>query len=184
MRPTGSRPGFTVMRSRIEQTARRRMGAAVLPGRDGDGPEPGEDAAQRWTREFFDRLREQLVPRMATVTERPEGWLRYLGSSTMSLWAIGSEHHLALAHEHGETPQQIVEHARRWLACLRTRTAPGLASPHWGHPVYGARLDPLSGELEVVWAVPGEWCEAVLSGTLPEREWDAPKYWSEATVGA
>jgi len=164
------------MRMMIEQTARRRMGAAAIPG--GEGPGPGEDAERRFGREFFEALRDRLVPRMAAVTETPEGWLRYLGSPALSLWALGSEQHLVLAHEHADTPEQIVERARRWLACLRTRTAPGLASPHWGHPVYGARLDPLSGELDVVWAVPGEWCEAVLAGRLPEREWDAPRSWA------
>ena len=179
MRPTGSRPGLTVMRSMIERTARRRMGA-VAPTRRAQAPGPGADAARRWGREFFEALREQLVPRMAPVAETPEGWLRYLGSATMSLWAFGSEHHLALAHEHGDSPELIVERARRWLACLRTRTAPGLASPYWGHPVYGARLDPCSGELDVVWAVPGEWCEALLSGRLPERQWDAPRSWRSA----
>lgn len=180
MRPTGTRPGLSVMRLMIEQTARRRMGAAVPPGRGVAGPSVGADAARRWGREFFETLRGVLVPRMAPVVETPEGWLRYLGSPALSLWAFGSDLHLALAHEYTDTPEQIVERARRWLGCLRTRTAPGLASPHWGHPVYGARLDPLSGELDVVWAVPGDWCEAVLAGRFPEREWDAPRSWSRA----
>jgi len=168
------------MRMMIEQAARRRMGAVITAWRDGPGTEAVEEAARRWGREFFESLRSSLVPRMAPVVETSEGWLRYLGSSAMSLWAFGSEQHLVVAREHGDTPEQIVERARRWLTCLRTHTAPGLASPHWGHPLYGARLEPLSGELDVVWAVPGEWCEAVLAGKLPEREWDAPRSWRPA----
>ena len=77
---------------------------------------------------------------------------------------------------------EIRERARRWLSCLTTRTAPGLASPHWGHPVYGARLDPLSGELDVVWAEPGDWCDAVLAERLPTCEWEAPRTWAVAPV--
>jgi hypothetical protein len=116
------------------------------------------------------------------VTDTPEGQLRYYGSRAMSVWAFVSEHATALAYEHAESPEQIRERARRWLACLTTRTAPGLASPHWGHPLYGARLDPLNGELDVVWAFPGEWCDAVWSSELPAREWDAPRDWSPAAA--
>lgn len=147
------------------------------------GEEPTAETA-RWGREFFDAVRGALVPRMAPVAETPEGELRYLGSRAMRLWGFVSGQVVALAHEYGETPEQIGQRSRRWLGCLATRTAPGRPSPYWGHPLYGARLDPLSGRLEVVWAQPGDWCEAVLAGDLPEREWDAPRSWVVETVGA
>ena len=183
MRLTGHRRGNPALRFIIEQTARRRMWSAQSRESGGEGVEPSAAALRRWSREFFERVRDALVPRMATVTETTEGQLRYLGSRALTLWALVSPHALAIAHEQDDTPEQIHERTRRWLACLTTRTAPGLAGPYWGHPVYGARLDPLSGELDVVWAVPGEWCEAVLAGTLPEREWDAPRRWAEVTAG-
>ena len=137
-----------------------------------------EDAVLRWSRPFYERLQAALLPRMAHVTDTAEGHIRYLGSHTLSLWAFVSEHTTALAYEHGDTPEQIRERARRWSACLASRTAPGLASPHWGHPVYGARVDPLSGELDVVWAVPGDWCDAVLRDAVPSCEWEAPPSWT------
>jgi hypothetical protein len=94
------------------------------------------------------------------------------------VWAFVAPLATVLALDHADSEREIRERARRWLGCLTTRTAPGLASPHWGHPVYGARLDPASGELDVVWAVPGEWCEAVLADRIPEREWDLPAHWA------
>lgn len=177
MRLTGYRRGNSTVRLMIEQTARRRMYASLSPERE------GADAARsggvvRWSREFFEQLHTSLLPRMAHVTDTPEGQLRYFGSQALSVWAFVSEHATALAYEHADTPVQIRERARRWLGCLTTRTAPGLASPHWGNPIYGARLDPLSGELDVVWAVPGEWSDRVLAGSMPQREWDAPRQWS------
>jgi len=181
MRLTGHRRGNPAVRFMIEQTSRRRMSSSVSSGRAGqDAGAPG--SVERWSREFFRQLHESLLPRMAYVTETPEGQLRYLGSQALSLWALVSDHTTALAYEVGDTPEQIRERARRWLACLTSRTAPGLASPHWGHPVYGARVDPLSGELDVVWAVPGDWCEAVLANSLPACEWQAPLSWSREAI--
>jgi hypothetical protein len=177
MRLTGFRRGIPKVRFMVEQAARRRMWSARSRDPEARGTEPGAGAVQRWGPEFFEQVRGVLLPRMAPVAETPAGELRYLGSSAMSLWALVSDHALAIAHDHDDTPGQIRERAGRWLSCLTTRTAPGLASPYWGHPVYGARLDPLSGALDVVWALPGEWCEAVLSGSLPQREWDAPRSW-------
>ena len=180
MRLTGHRRGNPTLRFMIEQTARRRMWSPPAPARDGAMAHAGEGAERRWGREFFERLRGSWLPRMAHVATTPEGELRYLGSAALRLWAFAAPHGMALAYEVDDSANQILERARRWLACLTTRTAPGLASPHWGNPVYGARLDPLSGELDVVWAVPGDWCEAVLAGTIPEREWDAPPGWASA----
>ena len=183
MRLTGHRRGNPAVRFMIEQTARRRMWSAKTsePGEDERGP---EGAVARWSREFFQQLHVSLLPRMAHVTDTPEGELRYLGSRALRLWAFVSEHTTALAYECGDSPEQIRERARRWLGCLTSRTAPGLASPHWGHPVYGARVDRLSGELDVVWAVPGDWCDAVLQGAVPEREWEAPPSWAREVASS
>jgi hypothetical protein len=156
MRLTGHHRGNPAVRFMIEQTARRRMWSPPAPAREGTPESAGEGAERRWGRDFFERLRDAWLPRMAHVANTPEGELRYLGSSALRLWAFTSTHVTAL----------------------------GLASPHWGHPVYGARLDPLSGELDVVWAEPGDWCEAVLAGILPEREWDAPRSWVTGPVFA
>src|SRR5262245_32816674 len=184
MRLTGPRRGNHTVRFMIEQTARRRMYSALSPERELAGDPGSEGSLRRWSREFFDRLHGTLVPRTAAVADTPEGTLRYYGSKAMSVWALVGAHNLAVAFEHAESPRQIGERARRWLACLTTRTAPGLASSHWGHPVYGARVDPLSGELDVVWAFPGEWCDAVVQGALPAREWDVPRSWVESEVAA
>jgi hypothetical protein len=178
MRLTGRHRSNPALRFMIEQTARRRMGSAVVPA----GERAAEPAGERWGREFFERLRDAWLPRMAHVADTPEGELRYLGSTALRLWAFASPHVTTLAYEVDDTAAQIRERARRWLACLSTRTAPGLASRHWGHPVYGARLDPLSGELDVVWAEPGDWCDAVLAGLLPELEWDTPRSWTGASA--
>ena len=184
MRLTGPRRGNPAVRFMIEQTARRRMWSLPAPAREGTPAAAAEGTERRWGREFFERLRGAWLPRMAHLIDTPEGELRYLGSPALRLWAFTSTHATALAYEVDDTADQIRERAGRWLACLTTRTAPGLASPHWGHPIYGARLDPLSGELDVVWAEPGDWCDAVLAGTLPEREWDAPRSWAIAPVFA
>src|SRR5262245_56670073 len=160
MRMTGPRRGNPAVRFMIEQTARRRLWSGLVPERGEAGDPGGEGAAQRWSRAFYDRVRDTLLPRMATVAETPEGQIRYYGTPALSIWALAGPHATALAHERGDRPAEIRERARRWHACLTTRTAPGLASPHWGHPIYGARVDPLTGELDVVWAVAGDWCEA------------------------
>jgi hypothetical protein len=180
MRLTGPRRGNPTLRFMIEHTARRRMWSPPSPARDGAIAEASEGAERRWGREFFERLRDAWLPRMAHVADTPDGELRYLGSHALNLWAFVSPHATALAYDVDDTAAQIRARALRWLGCLTTRTAPGLASPHWGHPVYGARLDPVSGELDVVWAETGDWCDAVLAGRLPEREWDAPRNWTRA----
>lgn len=176
MRLTGPRRGNPTVRFMVELTARRRMASGLTAERAASQAANERDVL-RWSREFFERVHATLLPRTAPVAKLPEGELRYLGARTLSLWAFVSPLATALALDHADTEAQIRERARRWLACLTSRTAPGLPGPHWGHPVYGARLDPGSGELDVVWAVPGEWCDAVLAESLPEREWDAPRAW-------
>ena len=183
MRLTGPRRGNPALRFMIEQASRRRMWSALDPAQSGEAGAPQGPVA-RWSPAFFDRLHASLLPRMAPVTELPEGQLRYLGTTSLRLWALVSEHHLALAYEREDSLSQVRERARRWLGCLTSRTAPGLASPYWGHPIYGARRDPLSGELEVVWALPGEWCDAVWNDTLPALEWDAPVSWAQEAMAA
>ena len=181
MRPIGHRRGNPMLRFMVDQTARRRMFDLISPEAMDSSASP-EGGLRRWSREFFERLHDTLVPRMAHVTNTPEGELRYFGSEVLSVWALIGERATALAYDHAESPEQIRERARRWLTCLTTRTAPGLASPHWGNPVYGARLDPLSGELDVVWAVPGEWCDRVLAGSMPQRQWDTPRGWDGSAL--
>jgi hypothetical protein len=177
MRQTGIHRGNPTVRFMVTQSARRRMYASLRP-ETAILPAAPDSRTLRWSREFFERLHATLLPQMATVAEVPEGVLRYHGSQVMKLWALVSPHATALAYDFSETPETIRERASRWVACLTTRTAPGLASPHWGNPVYGARLDPLSGELDVVWANPGDWCDVVLHGALPAREHDRPLEWS------
>mgnify|MGYP003338234109 FL=1 len=137
-----------------------------------------------WSRTFFDRLRDVVEQRFASVTSLPEGGLHYFGAQGLRLWSVLSEHALVVALEHEDAPDQIVERARRWGACLTTRTAPGLASRHWGHPVYGARLDPRSGDLDVVWAFAGEWCDLAQGERVLERLHDRPGHWPAAALGA
>lgn len=178
MRSFGIIRGNATVRFMVEQSSRRRLGAGLTPGRG--GPEDGrpDPLAVRWTRAFFDRLRDHVVPRMAVVDALEEGELRFFGGDALGIWALVSRGALVLAYEHGDSPQQIRDRARRWQACLRTRTAPGLASPHWGHPVYGARLEPGSGELDVVWAVPGDWLGFATSELPLPAQWRLPRHWS------
>jgi hypothetical protein len=169
----------------IEVSARRRLASGLRVQReavDATGDNATSRDVLRWGRGFFERVQATLLPRTALVARTPEGELRYYGSSAFSLWAFVTAHATTLAYDVADTEAQIRERARRWLACLTTRTAPGLASPHWGHPLYGARLDPMTGELDVVWAVPGDWVEAVLAGALPERQWDVPPTWEASLV--
>lgn len=182
MRLTGPRRGNPTLRFMIEQTARRRMASGLRVQREAVDEVGTSRDVLRWGREFFERVHATLLPRTAHVASTSEGELRYFGSPDLCLWAFVSSHATALAYDYADSETEIRERARRWLACLTTRTAPGLASPHWGHPLYGARLDPMTGEIDVVWAVPGDWCDAVLAGALPEREWDAPRTWSSELV--
>src|SRR5262245_37056325 len=103
---TGHHRGIPAVRFMIEQTQRRRMWSAQSQEREEAEAEPSAASVRRWGREFFDRVREVLVPRMAVIAETPEGQLRYLGSPAMSLWALVSEHALVVAHEYADTPEQ------------------------------------------------------------------------------
>ena len=177
MRSFGSRRGNTAVRFMVEQTARRRMWASLGPERDDAPGEHSDPLAVRWTREFFERVRDVVLPRMAVVDRLESAELRFHGGDRLGVWGLRGDHELVLAYEHGDTPDSIRERAQRWRACLSTRTAPGLASRHWGHPVYGARLDPSSGELDVVWAFPGDWIAFAASEVPTPRVFDVPASW-------
>lgn len=177
MRSFGSRRGNTAVRFMVEQTARRRLWANLGPERGDPSGEESDPLAVRWTRAFFERLRDVVMPRMAVVDAIESAELRFHGGDRLGLWGLRAEHEVVLAYEHGDTPETIRERARRWRGCLSTRTAPGLASRHWGHPVYGARLDPANGELDVVWAVPGDWIVFAASEIPAPRVFDVPPAW-------
>lgn len=185
MRSFGSHRGNPALRFIIEQAARRRLWAQLGPERPSlIGPASGRHA-ERWSRRFFERFSALVHEQFAPALRVPEGALSYFGAPHVQLWALASEHALVLALDHEDSREGIAERARRWQACLTTRTTPGLASAHWGHPVYGARLDPLTGELDVVWAFAGDWCELALAPEAPERKWDTPDHWHAVTqVGA
>lgn len=177
MRSFGSHRGNSTLRIVIEQAARRRLWAQLGPERPSEADAPPGPDAERFSPSFFTALRRIVEQRFAAVQALPEGALRYFGSPGLQLWGLVAEHALVLALDHEDSPAQIAERARRWCACLMSRTAPGLASPHWGHPVYGARIDPRSGDLDVVWAFAGDWCGVARAEAPPPRTWDAPDHW-------
>lgn len=177
MRSFGSHRGNPALRFMIEQTARRRLWAQLGPERPSLIDPASGHHAERWSRPFFERFRAIARNHFAPVAELPEGALAYFGAPHAQLWSLVSEHALVIALDHEDSRVKVAERARRWQACLNTRTTPGLASAHWGHPVYGARLDPLTGELDVVWAFQGDWCELALASETPERKWDTPDHW-------
>lgn len=178
MRSFGSRRGNTAVRFMVEQSARRRLWASLGPERGDAANADGDPLAARWTRGFFVRLRARVRVGMALVEPFDErGELRFFGGERLALWALATPGELVLAYEHDETRRSLRERASRWLACLTTRTAPGLASRHWGHPVYGARLDPRTEELDVVWAVPGDWLGFATSELPVPRQHDVPAHW-------
>ena len=182
MRPVGTRRGNTMVRFLVDQAARRRLWMSLAPSQVDEAAPGAEQWSVRWTRRFYDHVRRRLLPRMTVAGRVPEGELRWYGGDTLRLWALVDVHATVLALEHGETPATLGDRARRWTACLTTRTAPGLASGHWGHPVYGARLDDRSGELDVVWATPGDWCALVLAPSLPRAATRIPARWAGEPV--
>lgn len=184
MRPIGTRRGNPVVRRMIEQNQRRRLYYSLSPDEAQVRGDESDPRAVRWTREFFERLREVVVPRMAVAETLEEGELRYFGAGHLQLWALHRDHELVFAYDFGDTRHEIRERAKRWLGCLSTHTAPGLPSPHWGRPVYGARVDRATQELDVVWATPGDWCRFALADEFSPREFDAPLHWGGRLVGA
>jgi hypothetical protein len=147
-------------------------------------PHAGSDPAARddayepsRTRAFFERIRERVLPNMAPALSVDGAEVRYLGTDRLALWGLRAAQGLVLAYECADTPALLAERARRWLACLRTRTTPGMLDRTWGRPVYGARLDSACDTVEVVWTKPGDWCGLVLSDTPAPRLWDLPQHW-------
>lgn len=183
MRSFGSRRGNTAVRFMVEQSARRRMWAGTAPER-GDATDGERDPlAARWTRGFFELVRARALPRMTFVEPfEGRGELRFFGGERLSLWALATPLELVIAYEHGENGASLRERAHRWLACLTTRTAPGPASRHWGHPVYGARLDPRTDELDVVWAVPGDWMAFAASELPVPASRERPAAWAASDL--
>lgn len=181
MRSIGTRRGNPLLRASIEMSARRRMEWLIAsdPGDDGAARDGARAHALRFTRAFFDRIREQVLPRMAPALSVDGAEVRYFAADGLALWGMQSAQGLVLAYECSDTPALLAERARRWLGCLRTRTAPGMLDRTWGRPVYGARHDAQGESLEVVWATPGDWCGFVLADEQPARQQSLPQYWPQ-----
>lgn len=180
MRPMGVYRGNTTLRVAIGQALRRRLYAELVPHRASAPDAAADSLERRWSREFYDDLCTVALPRMAPVERIAAGELRYFGRPGFSLWALRAPDALMLAYDYHDTPEELRVRAHRWSECLRTHTAPGMASRHWGQPVYGARLDASTGGIDVVWAVPGDWMRLADASTAPERTRDLPLHWSEA----
>lgn len=178
MRSTGIHRGNPMLRASIEQCARRRLEAMILPNAGGDDPHDRADAREHpFTRAFFDRVIEHVLPRMAPALAIDGAELRYFAGGATGLWGLRAELGLVIAYECADTPQLLAERAKRWLACLRTRTTPGVLARTWGRPVYGARHDPESGEFDIVWATPGEWCGSLLESAAVAEAGRLPEAW-------
>ncbi len=177
MRSFGGRRGNPVLGAALQMAARRRAYATLAPHAGESDAEVGAPFAARFSRAFFDRIREHVLPRMVPALEIEGGHLRYFGAEKLRLWALEGPQALVLAYEHSDTPALLRERSERWLKCVRTRTAPGMVTPHWGHPVYGARLDPARDELDVVWATPGDWCGFVLAEEPEATRFALPPWW-------
>jgi hypothetical protein len=184
MRSIGTHRGNPVLRSSVSQASRRRLWAELTPyAGDPDG-ELDPLRALRFSRGFFERVRDRVRSPMPPAMRVDGAELHYFGLPELGLWALQAAHGLVVAYEHMDTPGVLRERARRWLACLRTRTAPGMVTPHWGHPVYGARLDPANDQLDVVWAWPGDWCGFVLDEEPAPRLLDLPPYWRQRELAS
>lgn len=180
MRTMGVYRGNPTLRVAIGSALRRRLYAGLTPHAGEPETAPEDMHSERWSRPFFDHLRDTVLPTMAPIEAVDDAVLSYFGRPSISMWGLRSEYSLVVAYDFHDSRDELRERARRWLACLRTRTAPGLASRHWGHPVYGARLDPRSDELDVVWAVPGDWMTVATADEPLTRTLDQPEHWSEA----
>ena len=180
MRAIGSRRGNAILRASVQMSARRRLESWIVPhAASAPGGAP-EDAGPEYTRAFFDRVRNDLLPRMTPALALEGAEVRWLGAGGAGMWAMDASVGLVLALECADTPALLAERAKRWLACLRTRTTPGVLDRTWGQPVYGARLDAGRDEPDVVWSRPGEWRGVVLAGAWPAggalpAPWRAPE---------
>jgi hypothetical protein len=182
MRSIGSRRGNPVLRASVEQSSRRRMESWFHP-HNGDDPPASDDVHElSHTRAFFERIRGRVLPLMAPAMDVDGAEVRYFGAEGLALWGMRAAQGLVLAYECADSPAQLAERARRWLSCLRTRTAPGMLDRTWGRPVYGARHDPARDTLEIVWSKPGDWCGLVLSESPAERRWNLPQHWQTLEV--
>jgi hypothetical protein len=179
MRSRGTHRGNPILRASVEQSSRRRLESLLVPhsGLDEFAADPLHAPEPTSSRAFFDRVREHVLPQMAPALDVDGTEVRYFGTDGLGLWGMQAAQGLVLAYECADTPALLVERARRWLSCLRTRTTPGILDRTWGRPVYGARLDAACDALEVVWATPGDWCRFVLSDAPVVRRWSQPPHW-------
>ena len=122
----GIRRGNPALRAAVDQAARRRLWASLVPHAGEHDAGGDATAAACWSREFFERIRGTVFPRMAPVLDVDGAELRYLGGEAFALWGLRTSHELVLAYECLDTPASLLERARRWRACLRTRTSPGM----------------------------------------------------------
>ena len=140
--------------------------------------------APAFTRAFFERIRDIVLPRMTPALAVDGAELRYFAAADIGLWAMSAADGLVLACESDDTPALLSERARRWLTCLRTRTTPGVQLRTWGLPVYGARLDVASDRLDVVWATPGPWCGFVLADDAVSTVRNLPLHWRQSELAS
>ena len=140
--------------------------------------------APAFTRAFFERIRDIVLPRMTPALAVDGAELRYFAAADLGLWAMSAADGLVLACESDDTPALLSERARRWLTCLRTRTTPGIQLRTWGLPVYGARLHAASDRLDVVWATPGPWCGFVLADDAVSTVRNLPLHWRQSELAS
>jgi hypothetical protein len=150
----------------------------------GSAPGAVDPPAPAFTRAFFDRIRDFVLPRMTPALAVEGVELRYFAAADLGLWAMSDAGGLVLACECDDTPALLSERARRWLTCLRTRTTPGVQLRTWGLPVYGARLDAASDRFDVVWATPGPWCGFVLADDPAPTLRNLPPHWRQAELAS
>jgi hypothetical protein len=180
MRSVGSRRGNPLLRTSIEQSSRRRLESWIVPHASSAPALPGDDEAPEYSREFFERIRRHWLPRMTRALAFEGVEVLWCGATEPGLWAMSSNQGLVLAYECADTPALLAERAKRWLGCLRTRTMPGILSRTWGAPVYGARLDTVRDELDILWARPGAWRGTLLADEPDAGGWSLPPHWRPA----
>ena len=179
MRSIGSRRGPFVLRAAIEQTARRRIESLHVPHDAAHDAAAGTEPSAL-TRDFFERVRDHVLPLMAPALDVDGAEVRWLATERFALWGLRASHGLVLAMDCADSPPVLAERVRRWMSCLRTRTAPGFLQRTWGRPVYGARAPQGGTDVDVVWATPGEWRRVVLAEDVRPSRWSLPPHWEDA----
>ena len=160
------------------------MESWIYPHADSAPGAADPSLASAFTRAFFVRIRDVVLPRMTPALAVDGAELRYFAAADLGLWAMSAADGLVLACECDDTPALLSERARRWLTCLRTRCTPGVQLRTWGLPVYGARLDAVNDRLDVVWATPGPWCGFVLADDPVATVRDRPPHWHQSELAS